>query len=179
MVTQAVFGLSILVSFMAFGLVTRLYVWPRLQRLERDDAILALVVPHAFRFIGLAFLVPGVVAAALPSAFAIPTAIGDLITALLAIASSIALSRRASFALALVWLFNLWGTADLLLAYYHGVFGVPLEPGMFGAAYYIPSAIVPALFIGHGLIFRLLVAPVRQATPGQSNPQRNTSSSIA
>jgi len=83
--TQAFFGLSILMSFAAFGLVTRLYVWPRLQRLERDDAILALVVPHAFRFIGLAFLVPGVVAATLPSGFAVPTAIGDLITALLAI----------------------------------------------------------------------------------------------
>jgi hypothetical protein len=177
MVTQALFGLSILMSFAAFGLVTRLYVWPQIQRLERDDAILALTVPHAFRFIGLAFLVPGVVAETLPAAFAVPTATGDLITALLAIVSSIALSRRASLAIALVWLFNLWGTADLLLAYYHGVFGAPLVPGMFGAAYYIPAAIVPALFIGHGIIFKLLLSP-RQIS-AQSNPLRNTSSSTA
>ena len=80
-----------------------------------------------------------------------------------------------------MWLFNLWGIADLLLAYYNGVFGVSLQPGMFGAAYYIPAAIVPALFITHGLIFRLLLAPNRQATAAQlaSNPPRNTSSSTA
>ena len=46
-------------SFVAFGLVTQLYIWPRLRILERDDALIPLVVPHTFRFIGLSFLVPG------------------------------------------------------------------------------------------------------------------------
>jgi hypothetical protein len=48
-------------SFVALGLVTTRYIWPRLRILERDDALVALVVPHACRFVGLSFLVPGVV----------------------------------------------------------------------------------------------------------------------
>jgi hypothetical protein len=93
---QAIFGLSVLMSFVAFGLVTKLYIWPRLRILERDAALLPLVVPHTFRFIGLSFLVPGVVSPSLPSAFAAPAAYGDLVAAILAVAATIALSRRMS-----------------------------------------------------------------------------------
>src|SRR5258706_15807701 len=102
---QAAFGLSVLLSFVAFGSVTIVYIWPRLRLSKREDAILALVVPHAFRFVGLSFLVPGVVSPALPRAFAVPAAYGDLIAALLAVVASIALARRAPFATWVVWLF--------------------------------------------------------------------------
>src|SRR6266540_289844 len=112
----AFFGLSILLSFVAFGLVTRLFIRPRLQVMARDDALLPLVVPHTFRFIGLSFLVPGVVSPALPPAFAVPAAYGDLVATILAIAASLALFRRARLAIALVWLFNVWGASDFLLA---------------------------------------------------------------
>src|SRR5215471_17384013 len=87
---QALFGLSVFISFVAFGLVTHLYVWPRLRILERDDALISLVVPHTFRFIGLSFLVPGVVSPSLPSALASPAAYGDLVAAILAVAATIA-----------------------------------------------------------------------------------------
>jgi hypothetical protein len=46
--------------------------------------ILALVVPHTFRFIGLSFPVPVVVSPSPPQAFADPAAYGDLAAALLA-----------------------------------------------------------------------------------------------
>jgi hypothetical protein len=154
---QALFGLSILMSFVAFGLVTQLYIWPQLRIRERDDALLPLVVSHTFRFIGLSFLVPGVVSPSLPSAIAVPAAYGDMVAAILAVAATIALSRRVSFATLLVWLFNVWGTADLLFAFYQGQFVVPLDASMLGAAFYIPTAIVPALLITHGLIFWLLL----------------------
>src|SRR5437773_1641512 len=124
---QAVFGLSVLMSFVAYGLVTQLYIWPRLRILERDDALVPLVVSHTFRFIGLSFLVPGVVSPALPLAFAAPAAYGDLGAAILALAASLALSRRAASAIALVWLFNVWGASDLLFAVYQGTFTVQLD----------------------------------------------------
>ncbi len=155
--TQALFGLSILMSFVAFGLVTQLYIWPHLRIRERDDALLPLVVPHTFRFIGLSFLVPGVVSPLLPPAFAVPAAHGDLIAAILAVAATIALSRHASLAILLVWLFNVWGAADLLFAFYQGQFTVGLDARMLGAAFFIPTAIVPPLLVTHGLIFWLLV----------------------
>lgn len=156
---RVLFGLSILMSFVSFGLVTNLYIWPRLRKLERDDALLPLVVTHTFRFIGLSFLVPGVVSPSLPIAFAGPAAYGDLTAAVLALAASLALSRRASFAALIVWLFNIWGTADLLFAYYQGLFGIQLDPRMLGAAFYIPTAIVPILLTTHVLIFWLLIRP--------------------
>ncbi len=157
MSTQALFGISILMSFVAFGLVAKLYIWPRLRTLKRADALLPLVLPHTFRFIGLSFLVPGVVSPALPAAFAAPAAYGDLIAAILAIAASLALSKSASFATSLVWLFNVWGMADLLFAFYQGLFGVQLDPRMLGAAFFIPTVVVPAALITHGLIFWLLI----------------------
>ncbi len=155
---RAIFGLSILMSLVAYGLVTKLYIWPRLQKLGRDDALLALVLPHAFRFMGLSFLVPGVVSPELPRAFAVPAAYGDLVVAVLAVAAAAALSRRAFAAIALVWLLNLWGAADLLLAFYHGL-SIQLDARTLGAAFYIPTMMVPLYFITHGLMFRLLLRP--------------------
>ena len=157
MSTRAVFGLSILMSFVASGLVTRLFIWPRLRVMARDDALLPLVVPHTFRFIGLSFLVPGVVSPDLPSAFAAPAAYGDIVATLLAIAASLALYRRSPLAIALVWVFNVWGASDFLFAYYQGLVTVQLDARMFGAAYFIPTVFVPAGLITHGLIFWLLI----------------------
>jgi hypothetical protein len=53
------------------------------------------IVPHTFRFIGLSFLVPGVVSPTLSQAFAAPAAYGDLIAAVLAVAAILSLRSRA------------------------------------------------------------------------------------
>jgi hypothetical protein len=50
---------------------------------------------QGFRFIGLAFLVPGVVSTELPSAFAYSAALGDIVAATLASLSLVSLPRRA------------------------------------------------------------------------------------
>jgi hypothetical protein len=50
---------------------------------------------HSFRFIGLAFLVPGVVAPDLPSAFARSAAYGDIVAATLALISQCPKNRSA------------------------------------------------------------------------------------
>ena len=75
----AIFGVSALMSTVSSATVGKLYVWPRLQTLERNRALAALVAPHMLRFIGLSLLVPGVVSPLLPAAFAVPTAYGDFI----------------------------------------------------------------------------------------------------
>jgi hypothetical protein len=153
----AIFGISTLMSLVSSGMIATLYVWPRLRIMNRERALLALVAPHLFlRFIGLSFLVPGVVSPSLPTAFSLPAAYGDFVAGLLAITATVALSRRASWATALVWLFNIWGAADLLFAIYQGL-RVQIDPGELGAAFFIPTAVVPALLVTHVLIFRLLV----------------------
>src|SRR5262249_55224776 len=57
--SETLFGLSILMSFIASGIVMKLYIWPRLRVMRREDALIPLVIPHTFRFVGLSFLIPG------------------------------------------------------------------------------------------------------------------------
>ena len=102
MTTAALFGLSILMNFVASGILTKLYILPRLRVMNREEALLPLVAPHMFRFVGLSFLVPGVVSTSLSTDFARPAAYGDLAAALLAVIAVLALSARASWALPIV-----------------------------------------------------------------------------
>src|SRR5215470_9568465 len=163
---QAIIGLSILLCFIAFSIVTANYITPRLQAWSREDAIKALAAPHMFRLVGRAFLMPGVVSPTLSPAFANPAAYGDLAAAVLAMIAVVGLSVRASWAMLAVWLFNIEGTADLLFAYYQGIVGAPQPPGSLGAAFFIPTLVVPPLLVTHALIFRQLLrgrAPIGAA----------------
>jgi hypothetical protein len=150
----ALFGISIAFSFIAWGILVARYLWPELRRQSRADALWPLLLLHCFRFVGLSFLVPGVVSPDLPTAWALPAAYGDLITAVLALLALAVL--RSGLGIALVWVFNLWGSADLLYAFYQGN-QVGLEPGQLGSAYFIVTVLVPLLLITHGLVFRLLL----------------------
>ena len=92
----------------------------------------------------------------LPAAFAVPAAYGDLIAGILAIVTTSAIVNGTSWASKSVWLFNVWGAADLLLGFYEGLHA-RLQPEMLGAAFFLVTALVPPLLITHALIFRLLV----------------------
>jgi len=63
-------------------------------------------------------------------------------------------------AIASVWIFNIWGAADLLYAFYQGA-RVQLKPGSLGAGFYIVTAIVPPLLVSHALIFAILMGAGR------------------
>ena len=168
----AFFGTSVVLSFIAWGIIAARYLWPALRHQPRADALRPLLLLHSFRFIGLAFLVPGVVSPDLPGAYARPAAFGDLIAALLALLALAAL--QSGLGTVLVWVFNLWGSADLLFAFYQGVIGVGFEPGHLGATYFIPTVVVPLLLITHGLMFRLLLQGEGESAvdPGVAPDQR-------
>ena len=54
------------------------------------------------------------------------------------------------------WVFNLWGSADILHANYEGIH-LGVQAGQMGAAYFLPTFIVPLFLITHGLMFWLLL----------------------
>jgi hypothetical protein len=151
----AIFGISVGLSFVCWGTIAAQYAWPVLRTLPRSRALRLLLLVHIFRFIGLAFLVPGVVSPGLPAEFARPAAYGDLIAAILALVAFAGLASKLG--IGLVWVFNVWGIADLLYAFYQGLIGVGIRPGQLGAAFFIPTVAVPLLFVTHVLIFRLLM----------------------
>ena len=82
--TQAIFGISALMSLLSSVVLATLFAWPWLRAMNAEQALLWLVAPHMFlRFIGLSFLVPGVVSGSLPKSWAVPAAYGDLIAGIL------------------------------------------------------------------------------------------------
>jgi hypothetical protein len=153
---QAVFGISVLLGLVVWGIIGARDIWPALRRRPRAEALRPLLLLHAFRFVGLAFVVPGVVSPDLPAGFARPVAYGDLATAILALLALVALGSRPGTIL--VWVFNMVGTVDLLNAFYQGNrLGVGSSPGLQGAAYFIPTVLVPLLLVTHVLVFCILL----------------------
>ncbi len=117
--TLAIFGLQFFLSLVVWGLIAKWLVAPWLQNKSPHQALFWLTLPHAFRHLGMVFLVPGVVAPTLPYSFAAPAAYGDLAAGVLALLALIALRTGWAGTLALVWVFNIVGTVDLLNALRH------------------------------------------------------------
>ena len=163
---QLCFFVSIAFSLIAWGVVTMRYIWPQLRVRQRDEALRPLLILHSFRFLGLAFLVPGVVSPDVPPAFAHSAAYGDIIAAILALLSLISLPSAAG--VVITWVFSLWGSADLLNAFYQ-TNDAGLLAGQLGATYFIPTFVVPLLLITHGLIFRIILQGAKGEVANRPN----------
>src|SRR5262245_35633726 len=144
MSTNLIFALNTVGVLVAFGLLVGRLVWPRLRGLPTEQALGVLIVPHTFRFLGLSFLVPGVVSTMLPAEFAKPVAWGDFSAAVIALVAIAAISRGWRFRLLFVWLLNIWGPIDLIYSGFNAA-RLHLDPGLYGAAYYIVTVWVPLL----------------------------------
>jgi hypothetical protein len=160
------FFASIAFSLIVWSVVAVRYIGPALRDRTPVEALRPLLMLHSFRFIGLAFMVPGVVSPDLPSAFAHAAAYGDIIAAGLALVSLLLLPGTAGIAAA--WIFNFWGTADLLNAFYQAN-RAGLLAGQLGAAFFLPTLIVPLLLITHVVVFRILVKHQREVWVGQGS----------
>jgi hypothetical protein len=154
-----IFGISVALSFAAWGAVCYRYIWPFIRSRSLPDAAAPLLYINVFRFVGASFLVPGV-AGSLPRSFAVAGAFGDLFAVILAWVALMLLRKRAGYAA--LWIFNLWGAADLLLAFYQGLFDANFFPSALGATFYIPTVYVPLLLCVHLMLFVLLLRASRR-----------------
>jgi hypothetical protein len=142
-------------STFVFWVAARIYLWPRLQALEPRTVLLPILLLHAFRHLGLMFLAPGAIYPGMPPQFAYPAALGDLVAALLALAAIPAVVRGARSGRPLIWIFNVWGTVDLVAAIVLAtVYGASAS---MGPAYWIPAFWVPALLVTHYVTFVVLL----------------------
>jgi hypothetical protein len=156
MPSRILFGITVALGLTAWGVVAWHYIWPALRDRPSPENLKPVLLLHAFRFLGLAFVVPGVVSAELPATFAQPVAYGDLVTAILALLALATLRIRSGTVV--IWVFNVFGTADLLFGFYLGSrISLPATPGLLGAGYFILAAYVPLLLATHGLVFRILL----------------------
>jgi hypothetical protein len=137
-----------------FWIAARLYLFPRLPELSPRSVLLPILLLHSFRHLGLMFLAPGGTYAGIPPQFANPAALGDLVAAVLAILAIPAVSRNARGARALVWVFNVEGTVDLVAAI--ALATIHDAARSMGPAYWIPALWVPALLVTHYVAFKVL-----------------------
>jgi hypothetical protein len=145
---------NLLFSTFVFWVAARIYIVPKLPELSPRTVLLPILLLHAFRHLGLMFLAPGGVYAGMPLEFAYPAAFGDLLAAVLALVAIPALASKFGGARLLVWLFNVEGTVDLMVAITLAtIYGA--SPFM-GAAYWIPAFWVPALLVTHYITFVVL-----------------------
>jgi len=153
---ETIFQIHLVLGYVAWLLCFGVYILPKLQAMDRVEAHRAIATVHSFRFFGLVFILPGVVGPHLQPDFASFAAYWDLATGVLAMLALLTVRVRPLFWLFVV-AFNLVGTSDLILDYYHAIrVGLPAVAGQLGAAYVIPVIYVPALMISHVLAFYLL-----------------------
>jgi hypothetical protein len=167
MPTAILFLTQLVLGYVAWLLCFGVYMLPRLRSMDGVAAQRAIATLHSFRFFGLVFILPGVVSPGLPASFATFAtfaAYGDFATGVLAMLALLTVGIRPLFWLFVV-AFNIVGTTDLIVDYYHAIqAGLPAQAGLMGAAYVIPIIYVPLLMITHVAAFYLLVRPQRDAT---------------
>lgn len=155
--TTTIFAVQFVLSLVIFSLAARWYFAPWLMGKPTKDALSLLLLPHAFRHIGLVFLVPGLVGENLPRDFAAGAAYGDFASGLLALASIFALRGEFRLALVLVVVTNIVGVVDLAVALSQATV-IP----QLGVAWFIPTFIVPVLLVTHGMMLSRLYCMARR-----------------
>jgi hypothetical protein len=150
------FSIQFTFALVAYALIARWYVWPRIGSLTPLVALVPSVWVHVFRVVGGSILAPGSVGPGVPAAFREMIGYGDMVTAALALITLIALRIQGSRAIWLVWVFVVVGLIDttnaVIQSMRYSVFDEPL-----GVNWVIVTAYVPALLVSSYLIIVVLL----------------------
>jgi hypothetical protein len=153
---------NLLFSTLVFWIAARIYIFPRLSELEPRTVLLPILILHSLRHLGLMFLSPGATYVGIPLEFAYPAAFGDLLAAVLAVIAIPLVARNWPRNRALLWVFNILGSLDLIAA--TTLATIYEAPAFMGPAYWIPAFWVPALLVTHYIIFIILLKHQRTPT---------------
>jgi hypothetical protein len=149
-----VLTVNLVLNTAIFYVAARLYLLPLVPRVRPQQILVPILLLHSMRHLGLMFLTRGATFPGMPPQFAYPAAFGDLITAVLAFAAIPLVLRGSRVAKPAVWIFNVFGTLDLLAAImFATIYNAPVT---MGPAYWIPAFWVPLLLVTHYVTFVLL-----------------------
>ena len=146
---------NLLFSTLIFSVAAKIYLMLKLPQMKVQTVMIPILLLHSFRHLGLMFIMRGASDPNIPSQFAYPAAFGDLLAAVLAISTIPLVLKGVKSAKFLVWIFNLEGTIDLLMAITLATIFNAAE--FMGPAYWIPAFWVPALLVTHYITFIVLV----------------------
>jgi hypothetical protein len=143
--------INLILGVLLFRLALNIYVVPNMATWSPATLLTPILLLHMLRELGLMFMFPGATLPGMPDAFAVPAALGDFMAAVLATIALFAVRRHAGSAKTWVWIFNVWGTLDLIVAI--GLAVIFKSAPHLGAAYWIPAFWVPMLLATHALVF--------------------------
>ena len=142
------------------------FVRPRMVNASTNRALAVWVAPQMFRVLGVGLLVPNL-SPNMPQSFAISTAVGDTLTALLALGSVIALERNWTTARATTWVCTVVGTTDLTIAMIHAARVEAVRH--LAAQWFVPAVLVPLMVVCHVMAIHTLLATRRDRRKTASN----------
>lgn len=111
-----IFNLQTLAGFLMVFLGLRWFILPRVSKLPIREALIPFVFLHGIRYLGMMFMVDNQIYDEFPKDLAFTIGIWDYSVAILALITTYALKVNWKYAVPLVWIFNLWGFADLMTA---------------------------------------------------------------
>ena len=151
---ERILPLNLVANTAIFYVAARLYLLPLVSRVRPRQILVPILLLHSTRHLGMMFLTRGATYPGMPPEFAYPAAFGDLITSIMALMAIPFVLRGSVFARPLVWVFNVFGTVDLLVAIVTAtIYNAPMA---MGPAYWIPAFWVPLLLVTHYVTFILL-----------------------
>ncbi len=152
---QAILGsLSIIIGF-------NWWIKHSVAKLAIHDALLPFVFLNTFRYLGLSFMAKEQFYSGFPADFLSTVGLWDMSTSILAIIASIALKNKWSFAIPLVWIFNIVGFADLITAFPQ-FFGLKLYDQNLGFIWLMFITYGLTTFLSHIYIFLRLIQNARK-----------------
>jgi len=146
--------LNLVANTAIFYVAVRLYLLPLIPRVPLKLILVPILLFHSMRHLGMMFLTRGATYPGLPWQFAKKAAFGDLVTAILAFIAFPLVLSGSGLAKPAVWVFNVVGTVDLLVALTTAT--IYNAPPTMGPAYWIPALWVPMLLVTHYVTFILL-----------------------
>ena len=147
-----IINLQALTGTVAIILGFKYWIQPKISKLSLYEALLPFVFLNTFRYLGLTFMAKEQFYDSFPTEFLNTVGLLDFSTAILAIIAAIALKNKWSFAIPLVWIFNIVGFGDLITAFPQ-FFGLELYNQNLGFIWLMFVTYGLATFLSHIYIF--------------------------
>lgn len=148
--------LGIAIGFIVTGFLSYTYLKPYLNKKNISIALIALIVPHAFRFIALQLFSAQATGLVVSDTGRDLIAYGDVLSALFAVVALWAINKKASWTKAVVWSFVVFAFTDLSIAVMRSMteeLSKTADPVLF----LVSSVYVPFLFMTLFLLFEMLI----------------------
>lgn len=159
-------------SFLAFALIAKWHLLPKLSRLPFETALIALTWVHVFRYVALFGFLPGQLSPDIPDRSLNLIIYGDTISGLLAFVAVLMLRYRAPGAIAAVWIFNIFGFVDWAASQVeivsNEIFQYELGAGALISIFYVPVVVITHVIMLYWLISRRARAAGARARPAES-----------